>query len=68
MGKYRSVFDGYLTDECAKCEFWSDRAVGPDWMLGCNYIGPIMNCDAFRKMFEEDARREREEKNEEIEQ
>ena len=54
----RSVFDGYLTDECAKCSAWSDGTNGT--ALGCNCIGPIMNCDAFRKMYENDSKKETE--------
>ena len=48
----KSVFDGYLTESCATCDAWSDGKNGTP--LGCGYCGPIMNCDAFRKMYEEE--------------
>lgn len=48
----KSVFDGYLTESCATCDAWSDGKNGKP--LGCGYCGPIMNCDAFRKMYEEE--------------
>lgn len=46
---YPSVFDGYLTDDCKDCEFWSD---GPfdSFGIGCCYPGPIDNCESFYKM------------------
>jgi hypothetical protein len=52
----RSVFDGYLTDACAECDAWSDGKNGAP--LGCCYCGPIMNCEAFRKTYEEDQKNE----------
>ena len=52
----RSVFEGYLTDDCEKCPFWSDGTNGT--ALGCAYIGPIMNCSSFKRMYEEDAKNE----------
>jgi len=55
----KSVFDGYLTESCATCDAWSDGKDGRP--LGCCYCGPIMNCEAFSKMYyEEEKKNEKE--------
>lgn len=56
----RNCFDGYLTEECKNCEFWAD---GSDMKkgIGCMYPGPIDNCEAFAKAYEEEEERIRRE-------
>ena len=51
----RNVLEGFLTEQCEKCEFWQD---GSNDTLGCGYPGPIDNCDAFKKMFEANEKEE----------
>ena len=45
----KSCFDGYLTGECASCSWWRDE---PD-CCGCAAPFPIMHCDSFAKMYNE---------------
>lgn len=47
----RSIFDGYLTDECKDCSCWRD---GSDGTYGCGISVPIHLCPAFKKMMEMD--------------
>ena len=58
----RSCFDGPLTEACVECEFWRDGSDGHS--IGCAYPGPIMNCQAFAQMYNEEEKRRKE--NEEI--
>ena len=51
----RCCLTGYLTEECKTCPWWAD---GSNGAIGCAYPGPIMNCEAFAKMYEEDEREE----------
>ena len=48
----KSCLDGYLTDKCAGCPFWSDGS--DDRSIGCNIPAPIMRCPAFAKMYDEE--------------
>ena len=58
MGK--SCFDGYLTDGCKDCPDWEDGTEGKG--LGCGTHYPIMHCEYFKRMYEEEEKREREER------
>lgn len=53
--KYKSCFDGYLTDACAKCGYWKDGS-DPNGGVGCCCPFPIMDCKAFAEMFNEQER------------
>lgn len=48
----RSIFDGYLTDSCSKCEYWADGT--DDRGFGCAIPFPIMWCGPFAEMFEKE--------------
>lgn len=54
----KSVLDGYLTEACAKCDFWGDGYKEP---LGCCAPFPIMDCRAFEKMYNEEEAKARKE-------
>ena len=48
----------YLTEECQTCPDWHDNKVtetstGKTISIGCGAHFPIMECKAFRKMWEE---------------
>ena len=49
----RSCFDGYLTDGCVTCPDWADGS-DPSKGFGCACHFPIMECEHFRKMYEEE--------------
>jgi len=49
----KNAFEGYLTPECAKCDFWKDGSNMKEG-LGCAYPGPIDNCEAFRRAGEKE--------------
>lgn len=51
----RSCLDGYLTNTCAECEFWRD---GTDGQIGCGCPFPIMHCEAFAEMYNNDTSKE----------
>ena len=55
----RNCLEGYLTDHCGKCEYWLDGSI-PDRGIGCGCPFPIMECSYFAKMCEEDERKEKE--------
>ena len=57
---YASFLDGYLTDECAKCEYWMDGRSGNGF--GCGAWFPIFECEAFNRL--DEAYRERDRKRE----
>ena len=44
----KSCLDGYLTEECATCNYWRNELS----CCGCGAPFPIMHCDAFAKMYE----------------
>ena len=46
----KSCLDGYLTNECALCDYWKNDFDG----CGCAAPFPIMNCNAFAKMYNEE--------------
>ena len=52
----KSCFDGYLTDECAKCEYWNKWANGEP-CCGCGCPFPISECEAFSRMEAEENRK-----------
>ena len=54
----KSCYDGYLTEECEKCEFWGD---GRNAVVGCGAPFPIMHCKAFEKMYNEEERKAKDE-------
>ena len=47
---FKSVLEGYLTEECKECEYWKDNSTE----IGCFCPEPIDHCDAFREMKEKD--------------
>lgn len=49
----KSIFDGYLTPECAKCEDWLDGS-DPEKGYGCGCHHPIDLCPHFSKMKKEE--------------
>ena len=49
----KSCFNGYLTDECEACEYWRDGTI-PGKGIGCGCPFPIMQCEAFARMLEEE--------------
>lgn len=53
----KNAFEGYLTPECAKCDFWKDGSNMKEG-LGCAYPGPIDHCESFRKAREEEEKEE----------
>ena len=52
----KSCLDGYLTEACKTCEFWKNN----NEEIGCSAPYPIMDCDAFGKMYNKEIERERE--------
>lgn len=46
----KSCFNGYLTDECLRCEYCKND----DNQIGCAVPFPIMDCEAFAKMAQEE--------------
>ena len=52
----RNCLEGYLTPGCANCPDWRYGTEGHG--IGCAIRAPIMECPHFRKVYEEDARRE----------
>ena len=56
----KSCFDGYLTEGCATCPDWAD---GTDERgIGCATRFPIDWCPHFKKMWEEEERKYKEER------
>lgn len=55
----RNCFEGYLTEGCKDCPDWRDGTRG---MIGCATHYPIDWCPYFKKMMEDDAKREIEER------
>ena len=47
MGK--NCLEEYLTESCQNCEFWRNDETA----CGCNCPFPIMQCEAFAKMYNE---------------
>ena len=52
----KSCFDGYLTDECAKCPDWRNGDEYGDG-VGCATTLPIMLCPYFKKMWEKEEKK-----------
>lgn len=53
----KSCLDGYLTPDCATCPDWRDGTKGT--AIGCATRVPIDWCPSFKKVYEEDQKRER---------
>lgn len=52
----KSIFDGYLTDHCSNCPFWSDGTNPKLFGYGCAVPYPIDCCPYFHAMMEEEER------------
>lgn len=53
----KNCLEEYLTEHCWKCVDWKD---GTDGSFGCGIRAPIMCCEHFAKMFEEEEAKRRE--------